>query len=94
MNTEELRVTAELAEIELTGDELQSLGAAVSEMITYFATMMELDLTGLEPTTHALLPYNRTRADEPRAEPEAAADSLLENAPELEDRFIAIPNVL
>ncbi len=94
MENEELRVTAELAEIGLSESELQSLGVAVSELVRYFATMMEADLEELEPTTHALMAHNRTRVDEPSAEPEATAESLLENAPELEDRFIVIPNVL
>ncbi len=94
MNEDELRVTADLAEIELTDEELASLGAAVEQLVSYFEIMAEADVDGLEPTTHALLRRNRIRADEPAMDPETDADDLLENAPELEDRFIVIPNVL
>ncbi len=94
MNEDELRVTADLAEIELTDEELASLGAAVEQLVSYFETMAEADIDGLEPTTHALLRRNRIRADQPASDPETDADHLLENAPELEDRFIVIPNVL
>ncbi len=98
MNENELRVTAELAEIELGEAEFASLAEAVSEMIGYFETMLEADVEHLEPTTHALLRRNRTRRDrvptDADADPELDLDALLENAPELEDRFIVIPNVL
>jgi aspartyl-tRNA(Asn)/glutamyl-tRNA(Gln) amidotransferase subunit C len=49
-------------------------------------------VSGLEPTTHALLRENRLREDQERDM--NAADALLQNAPEREERFIVIPNVL
>lgn len=96
MNENELRVTAELAEIELGEAEFAALAEAVSEMVGYFETMLEADVEALEPTTHALLRRNRTRPDNAPtdSDPELDVDALLENAPELEDRFIVIPNVL
>jgi len=91
MDREELRVTAQLARLELSRDEENRLEKAVFQMLEYFAKMRELDVTGLEPTTQ-LAQDNRLRED-------AAADTrdtepLLTNAPELEDRLIVIPNVL
>jgi aspartyl-tRNA(Asn)/glutamyl-tRNA(Gln) amidotransferase subunit C len=92
MDKSELSVTADLAHIELKDDEFESLGRAVDQMIEYFSLMNEIDVEGLEPTTHALLTRNRLRADVLASE--NISDRLLENAPELEDRFIVIPNVL
>ena len=91
MDTKELYETADLALIDLGEEEVEKLRTAVSEMLEYFTHMGDLDVDGLEPTTHALLKRNRTRDDETVL---SDADTLLENAPELEDRFIAIPNVL
>ena len=91
MDAKELNETANLALIDLSEEETQKLGAAVSDMLEYFARMSEIDVDNLEPTTHALLKQNRTRVDSSFPQD---ADTLLENAPELEDRFIVIPNVL
>ncbi len=64
-------------------------------MLEYFAKMKELDVNGLEPTTQ-LAQDNRLREDAAAVGGESAtgAEPLLNNAPELEDRLIVIPNVL
>jgi aspartyl-tRNA(Asn)/glutamyl-tRNA(Gln) amidotransferase subunit C len=91
MNKEELRLTAELARLHVTEEELDKLSAAVSEMITYFSKMSELKVDHLLPTTHALFTKNRVRNDIPL---QFNSDLLLDNAQEVEERFIVIPNVL
>lgn len=92
MDRDELNTTAAMARLSLGPEEAERLEAAVLQMLDYFSKMLEVDVAGLEPTTHVLLSENRLRADHPDAfgEPER----LLENAPELEERFITIPNVL
>ncbi len=92
MDTGELHTTAALAYLELQDHEVESLAKAVSQMLEYFSKMMEVDVENLEPTTHALLKQNRVRQD--TVIPSDLADSLIGRAPELEDRFIVIPNVL
>ncbi len=92
MDKNELYITAELAHIELVEEEFDDLSSAVTEMLEYFTKMLEVDVENLEPTTHALQKNNRLRKDEVRES--IITDDLLENSPELEDRFIVIPNVL
>lgn len=92
MDPKELYVTASLAQLELSEAEAQTLSAAVEEMLEYFSRMKEIDVDDLEPTSHALLTTNRVRTD--KVVETSLADRLLENAPETEDRFIVIPNVL
>lgn len=91
MDREELQITAQLARLELAGEEEERLQKAVLQMLDYFAKMKELDVTGLEPTTQ-LAQENRLREDAAASDPNP--DLLLKNAPELEDRLIVIPNVL
>jgi len=86
---EELKITAELAMLELT--DTGTLEQAVQEMLEYFSKMMEVDVEGLTPTTHALVTGNRVRADEVRTDGEP--DALVDNAPKREDRFFRIPNI-
>jgi aspartyl-tRNA(Asn)/glutamyl-tRNA(Gln) amidotransferase subunit C len=96
MEDRELHITASLAHLSLTDEEAEVLGREVSRILEHFSAMRELDLDSLEPTTHAFSNVNRLRTDsEVTGESQSAeADSLLDNAPELEDRFIVIPNVL
>lgn len=93
MDKGELQITAELALLELSGDERERLGGEVTQMLEYFEKMSELDVEDLEPTTHALLLKNRTREDLP-GKHEATPEDLLHAAPERDDRFMVIPNVL
>jgi aspartyl-tRNA(Asn)/glutamyl-tRNA(Gln) amidotransferase subunit C len=93
IDKEELYKTADLAMLELTDEEAEKLSEAVSQMLEYFSVMADIDVDGLEPTTHALAKTNRYREDTVH-ETEGHSDKLVENAPEVEDRFIVIPNVL
>ena len=92
MDIRELETTAALAQIDLGEGDLARLGDAVSQMLAYFEKMNALDTTGLEATTHALVKDNRVRPDTPVIS--SYADALVEQAPEREDRFFVIPNVL
>ena len=92
MDIQELYTTAELAHIELKPEELSVLQRGVEQMITFFEKMSEVDVASLQPTTHAFNKGNRLRPD--TVNPSDLADDMLEQAPDLEDRFIVIPNVL
>jgi len=92
MDESDLQVTAELANIALQADELDRLKKEVDTMVTFFAKMGELDVSNLEPTTHALARGNRVRKDVVVSSD--FSDAILEQAPDLEDRFVCIPNVL
>jgi aspartyl-tRNA(Asn)/glutamyl-tRNA(Gln) amidotransferase subunit C len=91
MEPDELKITAQLARLEVSEAEARRFEAAVEQMLEYFSKMTELDVDGLAPTTQ-MVNENRTRSDEAQAS--GAGEDLLANAPELEDRFIVIPNVL
>lgn len=91
MERVELDITAQLARLELSEEEIQSFEQAVVQMLEYFSKMKEFDVEGLPPTAQ-ITENNRTRRDVASANEDTTA--LLSNAPELEDRFIVIPNVL
>jgi aspartyl-tRNA(Asn)/glutamyl-tRNA(Gln) amidotransferase subunit C len=91
MDVSELKITAELANLDLTDPEFVTLGNEVEKILDYFSKMMEADLNAI-PAAAAGPAANRLRPD--TSSGDTAADVLLENAPELEDRFIVIPNVL
>lgn len=94
MDRDELAITAQLARLDLSPEETADFQRAVFQMLDYFSKMREVDVEGLPPTAQ-MVKDNRVRPDAPVQERHAAeVDRLLDNAPELEDRFIVIPNVL
>ena len=93
MDARELAITARMARLTLSQKELAEFGTAVEQMLAHFSHMKDIDVEGLAPTTHALLRESRTRLDALDTS-SSVSDTLLANAPEREDRFIAVPNVL
>jgi len=92
MDPSELKTTVDMAMLEIDESHITALEGAVRQMLEYFTTMSSIDVENVEPTTHAFVTDNRVRPD--RLNRTVDADTLLENAPDLEDRLIAIPNVL
>lgn len=90
--TEEWKTTAELAMLELDADESEILARKAEQMRELFLTMAEADAEDLEPTTYTLIEGNRIRAD--AHETFSHADEIVEAAPEAEDNFFLIPNIL
>jgi len=99
MDRQELIVTAHLALLEVSETEMERLEAEVDQMLSYFSQMRDLELKD-SPDAARAAPENRLRGDALRpASPPAAqaagnSADLLKNAPEREERFISIPNVL
>ena len=91
MEREELDITAQLARLELSEEEAKQFEQAVFQMLEYFSKMREFDVEALPPTAQ-MTQTNRTRKD--AAITNRDTEAILGNAPELEDRFIVIPNVL
>ena len=92
MDPSELKTTVDMAMLEMDERHIAALEGAVQQMLEYFTTMSSIDVENVEPTTHALVTSNRVRHDQ--NERLVDPDTLLENAADLEDRLIAIPNVL
>lgn len=93
MQKDELLITASLARLELYESEIDRLDIAVSGMIEYFSVMDEIDVDDLEPAAHTFVKENRTREDV-NIDKSGMPDTLLENAPERDERFIVVPNVI
>lgn len=93
MDLKELYVTAELAKLALSEEEALKLSEEVSRMLEYFSMMMKVDVSELDPTSYILQKENRTRADSVITD-NSVPERLLDMAPERDDRFYVIPNVL
>lgn len=87
----EIRTTAEMARLSLTDAELAQLAGELSKILAYADDLAAVDVTGIEPTTHAVPLPSPLRDDQVGAHdpPETA----MRNAPAREADFFAVPAV-
>ena len=92
LTVEQVRHVAKLARLRLSDPQIELYREQLSTVLGYVAKISELDVTGVEPMAHPTEVTNRLDADEPgRA---MNIENLLALAPQVEDRFIAVPKVL
>ena len=82
--------TAKLARLELTDEEVERMAGELSGILDHVERMNELDLDGVDPTSHVVELENVLRADEPR--PSWPRERVLESAPEPADGAFRVPS--
>ena len=88
----DIKYVAHLARLHLTPDEEKKLGAQLDGILGYIEKLKELDVTGVEPTAHAVPMVNVTRADEIR--PSLPHDDALRNAPAQANGLFIVPKIV
>jgi aspartyl-tRNA(Asn)/glutamyl-tRNA(Gln) amidotransferase subunit C len=91
ISEEQVRHVAMLARVAVTDDEVAKLAVELSSILDHVGTIAELDLSDVEPATHAVPVVNSTRPDEVRAGL-SQHDALL-NAPQQRDGAFVIPKI-
>ena len=93
LSLEEVRRIAQLARLRLGPDEEQRLAVQLSAILDHVAELSKLDVTGVEPMTHALAgdqPPLRDDVVRPSLPPEDA----LANAPGREGTCFKVPRII
>ena len=88
----DVKYVAHLARIALTPDEETKLAAQLGGILGYIEKLKELDITGVEPTAHAVPLVNITRADEIR--PSLPQEDALRNAPKQANGLFIVPKIV
>ena len=88
----DIKYVAHLARLQLTPDEEKKLGAQLDGILGYIEKLKELDVTGVEPTAHAVPLVNVTRPDEIR--PSLPHDDALRNAPAQANGLFMVPKIV
>ena len=88
----DIKYVAHLARLHLTPDEEKKLGAQLGGILGYIEKLKELDVTGVEPTAHAVPLVNVTRPDEVR--PSIPHDEALRNAPAQANGLFMVPKIV
>lgn len=81
---------ARLARLRLSDEEVEKVAGELSGILAHVDRIGELDLDGVEPTSHVVELENVLRADEPR--PSWPKDVVLELAPDPADGAFRAPS--
>jgi aspartyl-tRNA(Asn)/glutamyl-tRNA(Gln) amidotransferase subunit C len=83
---------AHLARLQLSDDEIRTFQAQLEQVVEYVRQIRQLNLDGIEPTSHAHPVVNVLRKDEAR--PSLDRDCVLKNAPAvIQDQFM-VPRIV
>ncbi len=80
IDREQVLHVARLARLRLSDDEVERMAGELSGILEHVERIGELDLDGVEPTTHVIELENVLRPDEPR--PSWPREAMLERAPD------------
>jgi aspartyl-tRNA(Asn)/glutamyl-tRNA(Gln) amidotransferase subunit C len=81
---------ARLARLKLSDEEVERMAGELSGILEHVERISELDLDGVEPTSHVIALENVLRADEPR--PSWERDEMLERAPDPANGAFRVPS--
>ena len=83
---------AELARLSLKPGEKAKLDHDLKNILRYVSQLQELNLQGVQPTTHVLELSNVFRPD--KVLPAQISEDVLHHAPRREGRFFKVPKVI
>jgi aspartyl-tRNA(Asn)/glutamyl-tRNA(Gln) amidotransferase subunit C len=81
---------ARLARLKLTDEEVERMAVELSAVLDHIEKISELDLEGVEPTSHVVPVENVLREDKPR--PSWPRETMLELAPEASQIGFEVPS--
>ncbi len=83
---------AHLARLQLSAEEVARLQGQLDHILDHVRRLSELDVTGVEPTAHAVPVQGALRADEIR--PGVDHDEAMQNAPAQVDGQFQVPRII
>src|SRR5699024_5532937 len=90
IDREQVLHVAKLARLELSDEEVERMAIELSGVLEHVGKISELDLDGVEPTSHVIALENVLRPDEPR--PSWDRDEMLERAPDPASGAFRVPS--
>ena len=92
LSIDEVRRIAQLARLTLTPEDERTFAGQLSAILEYVEQLRGLDVSGVEPMTHALADAAPLREDE--VLPSLAPERALANAPAREDTCFKVPRII
>jgi aspartyl-tRNA(Asn)/glutamyl-tRNA(Gln) amidotransferase subunit C len=88
----DIKYVAHLARLSVTPAEEEQYSAQVSGILSYIEKLKQLDVTGIEPTAHAVPLVNIARADV--VQPSLSNEEALRNAPAKANGLFIVPKIV
>lgn len=88
----DIHYVADLARIRLSAEEEQCLGSQLGNILGYVEQLRAVDVSGVEPTSHAFPLVNVARPDVPR--PGLPPEEALRNAPQAANGLFIVPKIV
>ncbi len=92
MKSIDLKHVARLARLYFKDEELKKFESQVEGILKFVDQLKEVDIKGVEPTTHPLSLSNVFREDKPQ--PSLPTEEFMKRAPGSRGRFFEVPKVL
>ncbi len=90
IDREQVLHVARLSRLALSEEEVERMASELSGVLDHIEVISELDLEGVEPTSHVVALENVLRPDEPR--PSWHRERVLESAPDPSDGAFRVPS--
>jgi len=90
IDREQVLHVAKLARLRLSDEEVERMTGELSHILDHVDRISQMDLEGVEPTSHVVALENIVRADVPR--PSLPREAALANAPEPVDGAFRVPS--
>lgn len=88
----DVRYVAKLARIDLSEEEIERFGTQLGGVMEHIAKLSEVEVEGVEVTSHATTISNRVRKDEPVES--LTPEGFLQNAPDQANGLLKVPKVV
>ncbi len=94
LSLEEVRRIAALARLRLSPEEERTFAVQLSKILEHVAQLEELDVSRIEPMTHALAAGELAALRADAVHPSLAPDEALANAPAREGTCFKVPRII
>ncbi|MBI2625092.1 MAG: Asp-tRNA(Asn)/Glu-tRNA(Gln) amidotransferase subunit GatC [Candidatus Nealsonbacteria bacterium] len=94
ISKKEIEHIAKLARLGLSDAEIKKYKNDLSSILGYIEKLKEVDISGIEPTSHSVIVESVTREDEAKAEESEVVRKLAEMAPDKKNGYVKVKSVL
>ncbi len=92
LSEDDVRHIARLAALRISDDEIRTMREQLSDILSHFNTLAEIDTEGVPPTGHTNDAHSVMREDVKK--PAMERDVTLANAPHVDGEFVRVKPVL
>ena len=92
LSSQDIRHVARLAALRIDDDEVEMMRSQLSDILSHFQTLAELDTEGVPPTGHTTDAHSVMRDDDEM--PALEREQTLANAPFVDGEFVRVRPVL